>query len=120
MPNPRGTRIDIDGLSEEELTDLNHRVVERLKLMREMHTRKRMAEFKIGDRVAFNGHSGEPLSGLLIRANRKTVTVLMNDGHQWNVAPGLLTLVEEGAMVKEAAEMIKVIPFPPAPNGKRR
>lgn len=120
MPNQRRPPIDIDGLSEDELTDLNHRVVERLKLLREMRTRKRMAEFKIGDRVSFNGHGGELLTGLLIRANRKTVTVLTNDGHQWNVAPGLLTLVEEGAMLKEAAATMKVIPFQPVTDGKRR
>jgi hypothetical protein len=79
-----------------------------------------MAEFQIGDRVAFNGHGGEPLTGLLIRANRKTVTVLMNDGHQRNVAPGLLTLVKEGAMAEEAAAMMKVIPFQPSPGRMRR
>ena len=120
MPNQRRPPIDIDGLSEDELTDLNHRVVERLKLLREMRTRKRMAEFKIGDRVAFNGHGGEPLTGLLIRTNRKTVTVLTNDGHQWNVAPGLLTLVEEGAMVKEAVAMITGMTAAPGLGDRRR
>jgi hypothetical protein len=28
---------------------------------------------------------------MLTRYNRKSVTVITNDGHQWNVSPGLLT-----------------------------
>ena len=41
-------RIDIDGLSEEELIDLNHRVVARLRLMREMRAHSEMLEFRNG------------------------------------------------------------------------
>jgi hypothetical protein len=28
---------------------------------------------------------------MLTRYNRKSVTVITDDGHQWNVAPGLLS-----------------------------
>ena len=45
--------IDIDGLSEAELIDLNHRIVERLRLLQQMRAHKQMLEFRIGDRVAF-------------------------------------------------------------------
>jgi hypothetical protein len=36
-------RIDIDGLSEAELTDLNNRVVERLKFLRHMRAHSQNA-----------------------------------------------------------------------------
>lgn len=44
-------RIDIDGLTEAELLDLNHRVVERLKFLNQMRAHAQMLEFRIGDRV---------------------------------------------------------------------
>ncbi len=46
-------RIDIDGLTEAELIDLNHRVVERLKFLRHMRAHSQMLEFSIGARVSF-------------------------------------------------------------------
>ena len=52
-------RIDIDKLTEAELIDLNHRVVERLRLLKQMRAHVEMLEFKIGDRVAFDAdHRG--------------------------------------------------------------
>ncbi len=44
-------RIDIDGLTEAELIDLNHRVVERLKFLNQMRAHAQMLEFRIEDRV---------------------------------------------------------------------
>lgn len=40
-------RIDIDGLTEAELIDLNNRVVERLKFLRHMRAHSQMLEFSI-------------------------------------------------------------------------
>jgi hypothetical protein len=69
-------RIDIDGLSEAELIDLNNRVVERLKFLRHMRAHSQMLEFSIGDRVSFQPE-GRPLQvGMLTRYNKKTVTVI--------------------------------------------
>ncbi len=45
------TKIDIDRLSEAELVDLNHRVVERLRFLQQMRAHTEMLEFSIGDRV---------------------------------------------------------------------
>jgi len=86
-------RIDIDGLTEAELIDLNHRVVERLKFLNHMRAHAQMLEFRIGDRVSFQPE-GRPLQvGMLTRYNKKTVTVITESGQQWNVAPGLLRRV---------------------------
>jgi hypothetical protein len=84
-------RIDIDGLTEAELVDLNNRVVERLKLLHQMRAHARMLDFKIGDRVSFQPPDGQPVvTGMLTRYNRKTVTVVTDAGQRWNVAPALL------------------------------
>ena len=34
---------------------------------------------------------------MVIRRNQKTVTMVTDENHQWNVAPGLLRKVEGGA-----------------------
>ena len=44
----------------------------------------------VGDRVAFQAGGRGTVAGMLTRYNRKSVTVITDDGHQWNVAPSLL------------------------------
>ena len=89
-------RIDIDGLTEAELIDLNHRVVERLKFLRHMRAHSQMLEFSIGDRVSFQPEGRPPLVGIITRYNKKTVTVITDSGQHWNVAPGLLRKAGSG------------------------
>jgi hypothetical protein len=83
--------IDIDKLTEPELIDLNHRIVERLRFLQQMRAHKQMLEFKIGDRVAFQADGRGKVEGMLTRYNRKSVTIITDDGHHWNVAPALLS-----------------------------
>jgi len=89
----RRMTIDIDSLTEAELIDLNHRVVARLRALRDMRAHVGMLEFRIGDRITFQPPGRERLSGVLTRYNRKSVTVITDEGAQWNVAPSLLTKV---------------------------
>ena len=86
-------RIDIDRLSEAELADLNHRIVARLRFLRQMRAHSEMLEFRIGDRVAFRPPGEAAVAGMLTRYNRKTVTVITDEGRQWNVSPGVLSRV---------------------------
>lgn len=82
--------IDIDSLSEAELIDLNHRIVARLRALRDMRAHVGMLEFRIGDRVTFQPPGRQMLGGILTRYNRKTVTIITDDGTQWNVGPSFL------------------------------
>ena len=96
-------RIDIDGLTEAELIDLNNRLVERLKFLNHMRAHSQMLEFKIGDRVSFQPE-GRPLQvGMLTRYNKKTVTVITESGEHWNVAPGLLRRVNSSQNSDDAS-----------------
>ena len=107
-------RIEIDHLTEAELIDLNHRVVQRLRLIRQMHAHKAMLEFRIGDRVTFETQGGAPVFGTLTRYNRKSVTVITDDGHRWNVSPRFLRLAEPSrgaATTLEGIYSSSVIPF---------
>jgi hypothetical protein len=87
-------RINIDDLSEAELIDLNHRIVERLRFINQMRAHKRMLDFKIGDRVTFQPDGRPSVVGMLTRYNKKSVTVITDDGHRWNVSPAFIRMAE--------------------------
>jgi len=93
-------KIDIDKLTEEELIDLNHQVVERLKFLESYHTHKEMMEFSPGDRVSFEPPGKKKKIGTLVKFNKKTVTVITDTGQKWNVAPHLLTKVKKVKKVR--------------------
>ena len=84
-------KIDIDQLTEAELIDLNHRIVARLRFLQQMRAHVEMMEFKIGDRVTFQSPGQGPVEGMLTRYNKKTVTVVTDEGRQWNVSPTFLS-----------------------------
>jgi hypothetical protein len=86
--------IDIDGLSYEELVQLNHRVVERLKMLEAMQAHVDMMAFNLGARVSFDSPFGRQF-GTVAKYNRKTVTVLSDDGRQWRISPSLLSPVKD-------------------------
>jgi hypothetical protein len=88
-------KIDIDKLTEEELIDLNNRVVARLRFLSEMRAHTRMLEFKIGDRVSFQPDGHPNVVGMITRYNKKTVTIVTDAGQRWNVAPSLLRRAQD-------------------------
>jgi hypothetical protein len=87
--------INIDQLTEAELIDLNHRIVQRLRILRQVHAHVQMMEFKIGDRVSFQPAGRPAVAGMLTRYNKKTVTVITEQGQRWNVSPALLQRVTD-------------------------
>ena len=82
--------IDIDVLTESVLIDLNHRIVARLRLLRQLDAHVTMLEFRIGERVTFHPEGRPPVTGMITRYNKKTVSILTDDGQRWNVAPHFL------------------------------
>ena len=94
-------KIDIDKLTEAELTDLNNRIVERLRFLSQMRAHAQMLEFKIGDRVSFQQEGHRGVVGMLTRYNRKTVTVITDDGQRWNVSPTLLRRADDSHGVRD-------------------
>lgn len=103
------SRINIDDLTEAELVDLNHRVVERLRFLGQMRAHSQMLEFRIGDRVSFQPEGLPPVVGMLTRYNRKSVTVITDDGHRWNVSPALLRRAQSASAVQPGT--VTVLPL---------
>jgi hypothetical protein len=48
--------IDIDALTASGLIDLNHRIVARLRILRQVDAHTTMLEFRIGERVTFHSN----------------------------------------------------------------
>ena len=78
--------IDIDGLSFEELLDLNQRVVAQAHI--------EMMQFNLGQQVSFE-HQGGRMLATLVKYNRKTVTVVTDNCQRWNISPHLLSPVKD-------------------------
>ena len=83
-------------MNEEELRFLNRLIVERLKLISQARSTSMLAHFSLGDRVGFPSTSGERKLGVIIRLNKKTASIVTDDGQHWNVHPSFLTPIGPG------------------------
>ena len=88
--------VSLETLTEKELVELNHQIVERLRLLRQMRTHKHMLQFNLGEKVCFDGPDGNLVTGVLTRFNKKTMTVVSKETHtSWNVHPCLIKKFQE-------------------------
>lgn len=78
---------DLVNLSVEELHDLNHQIVEVLRLKQSELVRN----FRVGDKVQFE-HRGRVIEGVVRKVNRKTVAVTTDLGG-FKCSPSLLTAI---------------------------
>lgn len=105
--------IDINQITEAELIDLNHRIVARLRVLRQLEAHVTMLEFRIGERVRFQPEGRARVTGMITRYNKKTVSVLTDDGHRWNVSPQFLERAEpEVCTVTPAPSNVVALPLP--------
>ena len=103
-------KIDITQLTEEELVTLNRQIVEHLRFLQQVRAHTKMLEFRVGDRVSFQPDGRPTLFGVLVRYNRKTVTVLTDGGEQWNVSPGFVRRVVDVTPSTNEGENIVRLP----------
>lgn len=104
-------KVDIDKLNEKELIDLNHRIVERLKFLESMRAHAEMMEFSIGEKVTFSPPGHGEVTGMLVKYNKKTVTVITDKGQKWNVSPHLLEKSKDHKNIaKQSGNVIEINP----------
>ena len=103
-------QINIDKLSEADLIDLNNRIVERLRFIRQAHAHVAMLQFRIGERVSFQPNGRPRIIGIVTRYNKKSVTVISLDGASWKVSPELLQ--SETASPDSASDFGNVVFIP--------
>ena len=88
--------IDIDHLTIEQLEALNHRIVERLKFLDAVQAHRDMMALNIGATVSFDSPRHGRQVGTVVKFNRKTVTVISEDGlRRWNVPPQMLSPLKD-------------------------
>jgi hypothetical protein len=100
-------QIDIDKLSEAELIELNHRMVEPA-VLSQMRAHSQMLDFKIGERGGFSASRPSARVRHWTRCNRKTVRVITESGQHWNVAPGLLRRADQRDRNEDNAKVIRL------------
>jgi len=77
-----------------------------------------MLEFRIGERVRFHPQGRPAVTGMVTRYNRKTVSIVTDDGQRWNVSPQLLerTDIDAHPVSPEGGNVVAL----PLPEGRRR
>ena len=85
--------IHLEHLSLEELMELNTRVVRRIQELHGRKTQKELESFQVGDRVSFQS-DGRLVEGLVVRVNRKTLSVRTGET-SWTLHPGFVTKLSE-------------------------
>ena len=90
----------IESLDEDQLHALNDLVVEQLRLVHHAKILDAMRSFHVGDRVWFT-HNESYYEGTITRLNQKTISVTVDDGSRWNVAPEWLKKIDMQDSCKE-------------------
>jgi hypothetical protein len=101
-------KINIDNLTESELIHLNEKIIQRLRMIRQMRAHVQMLDFQLGERVWFQTEREEIVRGVLVRYNKKSVTVITDEGNRWTVAPGFLRKSTPGASNRDGANVIEM------------
>ncbi len=99
--------IYLSKLSESELIDLNREIVSRLRALEKFKNQNEMMKFNIGEKVCFQPPERDLQIGILTKFNQKTVSIITEDGFQWNVAPQLIQKYFEVNEISNASNIIK-------------
>lgn len=107
--NQQAFNIDevIDEMPEAVLKTLHDRIVNRLNVLQRQRVMQSMAEIRPGDVVSFQTDRGEIITGVLVRLNKKSVTVHTENDNRWNVAPQLLTRVKRPLIPDELENILE-------------
>jgi hypothetical protein len=81
--------VDLTKLSEDDLIELNRRIVERLQLLGSAKSLAQLARFSVGMVVEFDTDDGRTIRGTVARLNQRTATVVTPLG-RWRISPSLL------------------------------
>lgn len=80
-------KIDLDGLTRDELIKLNKRIINKVKELDAENT----TNFNLGDKVNFRTKKGEFVQGTVDKINKKTIDILDTTGiRKWRVSPSIL------------------------------
>lgn len=82
----------IDSLSDDEIYELYRQLAEKVRQIREYAERISLNSFQPLERVYFHKNRRH-IEGVVIQINRRTASILTDDGERWTVSPQYLTKV---------------------------
>ncbi len=77
-------------MGEADLLFINKLIIERLHLIRQAKSTVALAQFSVGDHVAFKDNLDRWQFGVIEKLNKKTASVVTDQGERWKVSAGLL------------------------------
>jgi hypothetical protein len=104
---------NLQQLSYDELVELNRAIVAQLKERNALKAQLAMRQFQLGNTVEFWSSEGERIQGTVCKRNKKTVSIITQEGRQWNVSPSLLQ--KTSANIRSAQDQ-EVIDFTDEPE----
>ena len=86
--------MNIDDISLEGLLELNALICDRIDYLYAQKDMEALLGLQVGNQVHFESNDGSTVFALVIKINKKTVSVMSKDGKRWKISPGLLTPVK--------------------------
>ncbi|MGL0957762.1 hypothetical protein ABMX86_22835 [Vibrio vulnificus] len=77
--------MDIDTLTRTELIELNNRIVARLESMDELEVQSKRQQFTLGSPAEFVDDKGTARVCVVVKFNKKTISVSTANGERWNI-----------------------------------
>ena len=90
-------------MGEAQLHALLSLVHKRLDFLHQMRDLQSLQKFHVFDKVIFE-HRGEQITGVVIRVNRRTVSIKTANGGEWKVSPVFLTKIREQSATSAASK----------------
>ena len=88
--------FDFNRYSEEELIELNRKIIEHVRLRRQRESQQAMDRFNLEETICFRNGEGDLVQGKIVSFNKKTVTIERGDcGHRCRISPQFLEKVVE-------------------------
>lgn len=109
-PNQKTRNIHelLSTLSESELLALNQCIVERLRTLQQQRAQQNMTQFRLSDVVRFIDNDEKEVTGIIIRLNKKTVSVHSKTAGRWTISPHFLTLIKRQTINEEASLVVDI------------
>jgi len=82
-----------------ELVALQKNVVERIRYLIQMESQEKMQSFYFGDKVCFENNDGRTIFGKIEKFNKKSVSIIDEQGLDWRVSPQLLRKIVDQVIV---------------------
>ena len=93
---------NINNLTEQQLLELNNKIVDRIKELRRQQSRKNKQSLHVGQKVSFKNYQGLTLTGSIVKVKRTRAIVEVSSGNleyvnhttRWDVALNMLNPID--------------------------